>query len=201
MHLTPEQLVDLAEHAEPESSDRHLAACDACRQQLAEMRATMTAVSNVGVPEPSPLFWNHLSSRISGAVQDDRGASFAERARRLWADRPSLDVAAICWAGAAALAALIMVVRVAMPPTGSIPVPPIAPGPAGGIEAASGIDEASLSLVADLAADLDWDAAADAGLTTYVGADANAVAGLNEAERRELRRLLQDELKPSRRGV
>jgi hypothetical protein len=61
-------------------------------------------------------------------------------------------------------------------------------------------DDASLSLVADLAAGLDWETAAEAGLTTQAGVD-DLVSQLSEAERRELRQLLQGELSPSRRGA
>jgi hypothetical protein len=62
-------------------------------------------------------------------------------------------------------------------------------------------DDPSLSLVADLAADLDWESAGDAGLATHVGADDDAVNQLTDGERRELRQLLQGELSRSRRGA
>src|SRR5215831_9250528 len=80
-HLTPALLVDLAEGIESEHSVPHLAGCDACRRALAELRATMIDVrpehsENPGdVPEPSPLFWDHLSARVREATaeQDARG--------------------------------------------------------------------------------------------------------------------------------
>ena len=37
-HLTPEQFVDVAEGTASEQSVPHLASCDACRSELAEMR-------------------------------------------------------------------------------------------------------------------------------------------------------------------
>jgi hypothetical protein len=58
-HLTPGQFVDLAEGTQPESAVSHLAACAACRTQLADLRAMMTAAAGVDVveaPEPSPLY-------------------------------------------------------------------------------------------------------------------------------------------------
>src|SRR5436190_125575 len=55
-------------------------------------------------------------------------------------------------------------------------------------------DDLSLDLVADLAADVDWDAAAESNATMQEGVADNAVTQLTEAERRELRRLLQQEL-------
>ena len=63
------------------------------------------------------------------------------------------------------------------------------------------LDDPSLSLVADLAAELDWEAAREAGLTTHVGMDDDALSELTSAERSELSRLLQGELSPSRRGA
>jgi hypothetical protein len=62
-------------------------------------------------------------------------------------------------------------------------------------------DDLSLSLVADLAADLDWDSAREAGLTIQIGVDDDALALLTSGERGELRRLLQGELSSTRRGA
>jgi hypothetical protein len=55
-------------------------------------------------------------------------------------------------------------------------------------------DDPSLSLVADLAADMDWDAASEAGLTTHVGVDNDAVTDLTDGERRVLNQLLKGEI-------
>ena len=55
-------------------------------------------------------------------------------------------------------------------------------------------DDPSLSLVADLAVDLDWDAATEAGFTTHVGIDNDAVTQLSDGERRALQQLLKREL-------
>ena len=53
-------------------------------------------------------------------------------------------------------------------------------------------DDPSLSLLTDLADELDWDAAVDDGLTVPVGAADVVVADLSDAERVELRRLLRE---------
>jgi hypothetical protein len=55
-------------------------------------------------------------------------------------------------------------------------------------------DDPSLALVTDLAADLDWDEAREAGLTTHVGSDDDAVMLLSDPERRELQELLKREM-------
>ena len=56
-------------------------------------------------------------------------------------------------------------------------------------------DDATLDLVADLSADIDWDEAAEAGLSIHEGAADKAVTQLTDDERVELRRLLQAELR------
>ena len=68
MHLTSEELVDIAEGTRSEASAPHLAGCDPCRAQLSDLRAMMSVAADVDVPEPSPLFWDHLSSRVSAAI-------------------------------------------------------------------------------------------------------------------------------------
>ena len=67
-HLHSDELIDIAEGTRPESLVPHLQSCDVCRLQLAEVRATMAAASEVDVPEPSPLFWDHFSGRVRAAI-------------------------------------------------------------------------------------------------------------------------------------
>jgi hypothetical protein len=59
------------------------------------------------------------------------------------------------------------------------------------------VDDASLGLIAVLANDPDWDAAAEAGLTTQAGAVDRAVLELSANERLELERILEAELSRS----
>ena len=57
-HLTSAQLIDLAENSVTgvsEASLSHVRSCATCQRQLEDLRATMAAVSEVPVPEPSPL--------------------------------------------------------------------------------------------------------------------------------------------------
>jgi hypothetical protein len=57
-------------------------------------------------------------------------------------------------------------------------------------------DDPSLELVADLAAQVDWEGAAETsvGLRAHEDPADKAASQLSEGERRELRRLLQEEL-------
>src|SRR4051812_25341843 len=99
MHLQPGEFVDLAEGTRTASSAPHLAGCEACRQQLAELKAMMSAASDVAVPEPSPLFWEHFSARVREAVEED-----GVPARSFWTwPRVAMPLAA-------AMAALVLAV-------------------------------------------------------------------------------------------
>jgi len=194
-HLSAEQLVDVADGTRSEASLPHLATCAACRGQLAELRATIAAAADVEVPDPSPLFWDHLSARVRDAVDADRANA---RGRFAWVfQRPAWSVLIYSGVAALILAAGFLAgdrsrARVEAP---TLVTPPQA------LVGASDVDDSSLSLVADLAADLDWDAAREAGFTTHVGADEDAISLLTDAERRELRQLLQGEMTPTRRGA
>lgn len=188
-HLTSEQLVDLAEGVRAELSMPHLQSCEACRSKLAGLRATLAAAGEVDVPEPSPLFWDHLSARVHRAVEAER-AHGTPTFGRWWSWRT-----APLWVGSLA----VVVLAVAFATRGRVSE---APAPAGAIavvveshaEVPDIADDPSLSLVADLVTDLDWDAAVEAGLTTHLGVDDDVVTELSDGERRELHRLLRAEL-------
>jgi hypothetical protein len=46
----------------------HVKSCDACRRELDEARQFLGRVTAAGVPEPSPLFWDHFSRRVRQAT-------------------------------------------------------------------------------------------------------------------------------------
>jgi len=186
-HLTDDQLVDLAEGVVLESDVPHVAACAACRQQLAELGAALTIAAEATVPEPSPLFWDHFSSRVRDAVASGAGT------RESWWRRVSW------WPGImapiSALVAAILVLAVVF----RTPGPTSQPAPAVEVELLNDASEdPSLALVAELTDALEPDAAVDADLAGEGSAD-HAVTHLNDDELRELQRLLKDAL--ARRGV
>jgi hypothetical protein len=189
-HLTPEQFIDLVDGAQVEAQAPHLSQCAACRATLTELRAAAGAALDDVVPEPSPLFWEHLSARVQAAVA-------AEPDRRV----PGWMTAWSPWrfgATAAAAIALAAIVAVAPGRFSSEPRPPLALSDAapvaGGAESVVPEVDPSMQLVADLAAELDWEAALDAGLGARAGAVQRLVPELSAAERLELQRLLQEEL-------
>lgn len=192
-HLTPEELIDVAEGARTEVSAPHLQTCDACRAQLADLRVIMARAveaNGADVPEPSPLFWDHLSARVREAVA-------AEGAPPLtwfgWLQSGLLTpLSAVGFAVIVLAAAVMFGLR-------HVPVAS-APSPAGVVADITPIaqpgDDASLDMVADLAAQVDWEAAGDATVALHTHEDVaeRAATQLSDGERRELGRLLQKEL-------
>jgi hypothetical protein len=196
MHLTPDELIDLAEGTRAESAAPHLRTCDVCRRQLAELCAVLSAAADVEVPEPSPLFWQHFSQRVRDAVAAEgapRRSWLGEwSSRRLW----PISVAAL-----AAVGAIVLYVSAPQSSTPIEPPPPPAIAEAAPFEPLAPPDDPSFTLVQDLTASLEWDAVSEAGITTHLGGSADeAVAGLSDAERQELQRLLKEVLESSGRA-
>jgi hypothetical protein len=220
-HLTPEELVDLAEGVPMASSGQHAADCTACRQQLADLAAIISAATSARMSEaaePSPLYWDRLSARVREAVA-------AERAPRgAWFGLP-WSRASLPWAGgllAALVFASVVTMRVGSSrevdgrklataqdvehPSTYAPKHPsryaaehastYAPEHLSTSEASEALaDDPTLSLVADLAASMDLDAASAAGLASGPGEADRAVYQLTGDERIELDRLLKEELR------
>jgi hypothetical protein len=186
-HVTPEQMIDIADGLRHESELPHLASCAECRRRLEDVRRTMAAAASVEVPEPSPLFWDHLSARVA-----ERIASSQEEQQRSLSWWAGWNWSRGAIAAAIALIAILLVSKTFERRSAPIPSPtaerraelPIA-------------DDPLLDLVADSGIDVDWDSAADAGLTTREGTADRAVMQLNDDERAELQRLLEQELKRS----
>jgi len=196
MHLNAADLIDLADGVRAESSVPHLAECARCRQQLVELREMMDAAAGAAdVPEPSPLFWDHLSQRVHLAVAEESGRRRGWRDRLAW--RRTFIPASAMAVAAALLVVGLMTWRVSAPqPAGAGNTATLAPASvaAGADPLDDGADyDDSLNLVADLSAAADAD---DANSEPTVNAE-HAVIHLNGDELRELQRLLQQELTPS----
>jgi hypothetical protein len=198
MHLSADQLVDLAEGTQPESAAPHLASCAICRRQLADMRAMMSVAAEVEVPEPSPLFWDHLSARVGEAVAAEQAP------RSSWIGAMSWTRLVAPLASAAALVLFALVVSSSRGPAtrerASIGPPAVSSSLAADAGArtdllsdSTGTEDASLTLVAALTADMDPESASEADLAGRGSAE-HAVTHLNDGELRELRRLLTEAL-------
>ena len=190
-HLQADELVDIAEGTRAESSSAHLASCDACRAQLADLRRTMKTAAEIGVPEPSPLFWDQLSQRVRDAVANDaprgwrsvlQNVSWSRAARPLWA------------LAAAALIAFALA-RVLAPLPREVAAPGAGTTTAAGdttMDAGDAIDsDPLLAIVASLASAMEF----DAGAVLEDSATAeHALGQLTDGELREVQRMLQDAL-------
>jgi hypothetical protein len=189
-HLSPQEFVDLAEGAGSESARRHAASCESCQRQAAELEGVMRAVAAVDVPEPSPLFWNHLSMRVRAAVAS------APPPRAWWV--PALpERRTIQWSAALAGVALVALLsaRALAPHAPLVSMPPAAPASAVVREPNRDAltEDASFSVVAELASDIDMDTAVAAGLAPAGSVD-RAISDLSGTELLELQRLLDEEI-------
>jgi hypothetical protein len=187
MHLGSDDLIDLAERTRPESDAPHLRTCARCRAQVEELRRAMTTAASVDVPEPSPLFWQHLSARVHDAIAAEEMPSQTMRGWligwRMWTAAASALVACV--------AAVLLTSRVP-----SEPAPP-ASHLAESIAPPDALpdDDPALNLVADLASTLTYEEASELETSTHAGSVDEAVGGLSAAERQELHRLLNDALR------
>lgn len=178
-HLTSDELIDAVEGTLDAARQQHLDTCDACRQQVADLASVLGEALAVAVPEPSPLFWAHLSQRVRTAVDAEPQAAGGWPQWLRW---PVL-------APIAALALLVMALAVAVPrqPATFVPV-------AVNTAPADSLRDEGFAVVADLVGDMDWDTAMSAGLGVNPGAADRAVLELTATEQQELTRLLKAEL-------
>ena len=202
MHLNTDELVDIAEGTRPEASAPHLAGCEPCRAQLNDLRAMMSAARDVDVPEPSPLFWDHLSSRVRDAVAADAGprGSWLDLWRRGPAEAGHYQRSVLGAVSVMAVAGLLIAVvlnsramapaPMATPPGTSVVVADAATELLSDV---SSDDDPSLTLVASLTDDADLETVREAGLAPRGSAE-HAVTHMSDGELRELGRLLKEEL-------
>ena len=83
-HLKDDEIAEIVDGSGRRDADRmsHVRSCVSCRDRVQELREVMLEVSELGVPEPSPLFWDHLAKRVSDAIRVDGSAP--GRRHRAW---------------------------------------------------------------------------------------------------------------------
>jgi hypothetical protein len=149
----------------------------------------------IDVPEPSPLFWGHLSARVRSAVEAEARAE----PRSVPLPWPVWRFALPLGLAGALGVALAVGLRTDQSEPGAVAglqesSTSIAEGTnvPGAPDAAT--DDLSIDLMADLAGEWDWEFATEAGLAARAGAVESLVDELSDEERLELRRLLEEEL-------
>ena len=202
-HLSEAEFIDLLEDALPPVRRAHIHDCAACRAQAATIGAVVSRLTESGggsVPEPSPLFWDHLSLRVRDAVAEAPRASWRERG--WW------------WPGTAWVTGLASVALAVALSHAVLPRAPLAPPPAVALRSTSApaaarartadigaeptddieADEA-WALVRSVADQIEWDEAHDAGISARPDAAERMTLELSTREQSELAHLLQRELR------
>lgn len=193
-HLSADNLLALAESRGSDPDRRHVDRCAACAATVADLRATLGWVAADDVPEPSPLFWEHLSARIGRAIDDEPLPAVEPwwRRRLVWLP-----------ASAAALAMLVLAVSlsyragratVSDGPVGGATGVAAVESPAAIVEPVPARDDETWNVVSVLSADLADDGDEATAFDGRPGTVDRVVEELTAEERGELVRLLEAEL-------
>lgn len=193
-HLDEVEFVDALDGRLAPSLEAHLQACASC---TARVQVLMDAVAGLqptaDVPEPSPLYWEHFSRRVHDAVRED--AIGKQRAARWW---EPVRISALSAAALVAIALATVVLQQARQsdsreaPVIATQSPPEEPPQPGALDVDGDPDWALVRAVAD---DLYREDAPDAGIHARPGSADSVADEMSPAERQELARLLEDELK------
>jgi hypothetical protein len=186
-HLTPDELADACDGALSGARGAHLAACPSCRAQVAELSSVIADIQRVAIPEPSPLLWDHLSSRVRESIADESTSSTPGWAPR-WLRWPVLVPMA-----ALALLVLSLSSVVSRVPS-TVDVPTVASSVPTEHPAAAGEEEGTWAMVSALVGPLDIETAQEAGIAATLGSAEDVALQLTALEQAELVRLLQQEL-------
>ncbi len=154
----------------------------------------IAALKEVEVPEPSPLFWEHLSQRVHDAVAAEPSPSSR------WTSRFNFAWAGGIAAGVSIMAlALLLTVRHQLPASGPVAgAPSVADAAAVTTSVPSLEDDASWTVMGELASEMDFDEAGAAGLTVAPGTAESALSELSGDEQVAVVQLLQQEIKNSK---
>lgn len=188
-HLTPAEIVDALDGALSAGRASHARACAQCREEVERAASMLAGVRAVDAPEPSPLFWEHFSARVRGAV----GAERVHGRRGSW---PWWMWAPLGSAAALALVAGLWIGQPGPSPhvaRRTVAASHVAPSHVAEPHVApSHVEE--WRLLADLAGEMEWDEAGEAGLTIAPGAAEYALRQLSGDQQKELVRLLETEI-------
>ena len=188
-HLSESELIDLVDGSLSALRAQHAAACEICRTQADVLRRTIEMTAAVPADMPSPLFWERFGARVNERID-------AERSPGRWFLLPRFALVGLGTL-AVLLIAFNLVVgprdpRPATPPTSAVvSVEDVTP-PA---EADDLDQDAEWAIVRAAADELDIDAARAHGLAMKPGSVDRLAMELTEAERAELIRLVQEEIK------
>lgn len=185
-HLSPDEIVDVAEGCADARASAHAGACVECRARAEAAAAAILAARSDEAREPSPLFWSHLAARIGAAIRREPSrASFW----RTWG-----------WRLAPAAAVLALAVGIALRPAPVGLTAPPGEAPAVGVPAGAAAedpagDDPSWLLMSLLSDDVTFDDVEASGVLPGPGGTEKALVHLDDAERLELAKILRLELR------
>lgn len=188
-HLSDAELVDCVGGTLPRVRLEHVERCEACRNRVDLLRTTIVEVERAepqGVPEPSPLFWDHFSRRVSETIAEEPAVR-----RSTWMNGFVAAVAAfVLFVG-------IWIQKQSVAPPDASPVAQ-AESPRSATDSDTRLDldaDIEWSLVQVAADDLEWETVSDAGIGARPGSAERVALEMSAAERKELERLIEAEIK------
>jgi hypothetical protein len=198
-HLTPDELIDAVEGTLDPARGAHLDTCTACGEETARLRAILHEARQADMPEPSPLFWDHFSTRVRAAIETE------QTPRRAWLPQWLRWPVLVPLAG---LALLVLALANAVPRTGPhARLPRVGPTPAAllsteadaraegtAVGDLSRIGEREWAVISEIVGALEIEEARDMGIAVNPGDTERIALRLSAAEQRELVRLIKEEM-------
>ena len=187
IHLTPDELIDAVEGTLDPARGAHLDTCTACGNETTRLRAILLEARQAAMPEPSPLFWDHFSTRVRAAIETE------QTPRRAWLPQWLRWPVLVPLTG---LALLVLVLANAVPRTPAALLLTEADGRAERMAVGdlSRVGEQEWAVVSEIVGALEIEEARDMGIAVNPG-DAERIAlRLSAAEQRELVRLIKEEM-------
>jgi hypothetical protein len=199
-HLSNDQLLGAVDGDTAHAA--HLISCESCRARVDELRQIVALTTQVEVPEPSPLFWDHFSERVREIV-----AAEPEARHGRWGGRVGFGLtASLVGALAIIVVGFAVTLRTGQPmPASSTEAEMTQTDLAGAGNDLSSLDalssqsdDATWALMGDLASQIDWDAAAEVVLVLNPGSADRALGTLSQEERQLVVELLEQEIQKSK---
>jgi hypothetical protein len=194
-HLSRDERLLALDGALDGTRHAHLASCAACRTDVETLGRVLMRVRAVDVPEPSPLFWDHLAARVGDAIAREPAPVAPQR---WWSPR-------LAWAAAAVVVAAAGAGYLARPETPAPPAvaahgAPVARDPYDHLRPPN-VTDAGASMADDgwaLIAAVADQAAADDAFAPQPGQAELSISSLSADERAALAGELTAELAPGR---
>lgn len=202
-HLSREELIDSLERMLPPEREAHADACETCRAERGALQQVLHRISEIEVPEPSPLFWEHFSARVREQVAHE--PTPPPSAWPAWATVSGWNAWGWPrWAVGAAMLVICVTLgwagwrdyrhgRVGGGSTGAHSLPGTPPGTEMG-SVLDGSGDEDWNLVVSMAEDVTVEEGDESTLAVKPGATERALTDLSSEQRSELARLLTAEI-------